>query len=75
VQAILRGDGESGMKIRVVCAKCGGENVMRDTWAKSELEKQEWVLQTVFDHAHCDGEASLEELHSLRRHSRPILLS
>ena len=52
-------------KIKIVCSTCGGENVMRDAWAEWDVERQEWVLQNVFDAAHCedcDGETSLDEV-------------
>jgi hypothetical protein len=51
-------------KITIVCASCGGSNVMRDAWAEWDDSKQEWVLGTVFDAgfcADCDGESRLEE--------------
>ena len=52
-------------KIKIVCAHCGSENVMRDAWAEWDIAKQEWVLQNVFDQgfcADCDSEESLDEI-------------
>lgn len=51
-------------KLRMVCANCGGTNVMRDAWAVWNEDAQDWELGNVFDHAHCDdcgGETSIEE--------------
>ena len=50
--------------IALVCATCGSKDVSRDAWGDWDEEGQQWVLRTVFDHAHyhnCDGETSLEE--------------
>lgn len=52
-------------RVRMVCAYCGGEDVMRDAWAEWDIEKQDWVLRSVFDHTHCescDGDTSLSEV-------------
>lgn len=52
-------------KIKMVCAYCGSDRVMRDAWAEWDVERQEWVLLTVFDYAHCEdcgGETSLSEV-------------
>lgn len=53
------------MKIWIVCAHCGTDEVMRDAWAVWDVEAQEWVLGQVFDAAFCEkceGDASLEEV-------------
>lgn len=56
-------------KIKIVCAECGSENVMRDAYACWNVERQEWELQCVFDQGYCDkcaetgdSEARLEEV-------------
>lgn len=41
-------------KVRMVCATCGSENVVRGLFAEWDIEKQDWVLQNVFDDAMCD---------------------
>jgi len=49
-------------KVDYVCTSCG-EPVLKDAWASWDTEKQEWVLETVFDQAFCstcDGETSAE---------------
>ena len=44
-----------GQKLKMVCDRCGGDNVMRDAWAEWDVEKQEWVLRgEPFDNACCD---------------------
>lgn len=52
------------MPKQMICANCGGENVMRDAWAQWDAESQQWTLSATFDHAHCedcDGAAWIEE--------------
>jgi hypothetical protein len=52
-------------KVQMVCAECGGTNVMRDAWACWNVETQEWELQSTFDNAHCDdcdGETSIDDM-------------
>lgn len=50
-------------KIRKVCSECGGVNVLADAFAEWDEEKQEWVLQDVFDKnsfcTDCDGTVSI----------------
>ena len=51
-------------KARMVCAHCGGTNVMRDAWADWNEDTQDWELGNVYDAAHCDdcdGETRIEE--------------
>lgn len=51
-------------KINIKCKYCGSEDVLRDAWASWDFGKQEWVLNDVFDAAHCntcEGETSLIE--------------
>lgn len=51
--------------IRIVCAKCGGENVSKDALARWCVETQQWEISTTYDKANycddCDGEVHLEE--------------
>lgn len=41
-------------KIKIVCAQCGGENVLRDAYASWDVEAQEWVLSSIYDAFTCD---------------------
>lgn len=46
-----------------VCNRCGSDAVLRDAYAEWDVEKQDWVLQNVFDDAFCEdceGECKLE---------------
>ena len=52
-------------RIKIVCRKCGSDDVRRDAWAEWDTENQEWTLGTVFDQGHCEaceGESSLTEI-------------
>ncbi len=52
------------MKRQMTCAHCGGDNVERDAWASWDIDKQEWVLENVFDYAYCqdcESETSINE--------------
>ena len=54
-----------GKRIAIVCKHCGSDDVSRDAWADWDIKKQQWVLRTAFDYAHChrcDGETSLVEV-------------
>ena len=42
------------MKVTMNCGVCGGTHVFRDAWAEWDDNKQEWVLQNVFDYAYCE---------------------
>ena len=56
---------DGGKRLAIVCHRCGSDEVSRDAWANWDVDKQDWVLGTVFDHAHChrcDGETSLIEV-------------
>lgn len=63
--------------IAIKCKKCGSESVLRDAYAEWDKDKQEWVLQNVFDLAvcesdTCDGEeTSLEEVPILPMPNEP----
>ena len=41
-------------KVMFVCDHCGGKNVFKDAWAEWSIDRQEWVLRSVFDHLYCD---------------------
>jgi hypothetical protein len=52
-------------RIRIICRRCGSDDVRRDAWAEWDEDRQEWVLGTVFDVGHCEkceNESSLEEV-------------
>jgi hypothetical protein len=49
-------------KVKMVCSNCGSDEVVKDAWAEWDTEKQEWILQNVFDDTFCN---SCEESHSL----------
>lgn len=56
---------ETGKRIAIVCGTCGSDEVSRDAWADWDVDKQNWVLGTVFDYGHChkcEGESSLIEV-------------
>jgi hypothetical protein len=42
-----------GKRIAIVCGTCGSDEVSRDAWANWDVHAQDWVLGSVFDHAHC----------------------
>ena len=46
--------------IKIVCGKCGTENVRRDAWAEWDVVAQEWVLGAVYDQGFCEGECEDE---------------
>ena len=53
------------VKVQMICAHCGSDDVMRDAWAEWDVEKQDWVLRSVFDQAYCencDGDTTLSEV-------------
>lgn len=49
--------------VRIVCRKCGSEDVTRDAVVRWSVENQSWSVSGVFDNADCDncGETLLEE--------------
>ncbi len=56
---------KSKAKIKIVCSRCGSDDVRRDAYAAWNVETQGWELSAVFDQGYCEacgGEASLEEL-------------
>jgi hypothetical protein len=52
------------MGIKLVCEKCGSEDVSRDASARWCETTQKWELSAVYDQAFCDacGECSLKEV-------------
>jgi hypothetical protein len=53
-------------KIKMVCSKCGSDNVRLDAYAEWDVDAQEWALCSTMDAAVCEGECedecSLEEV-------------
>lgn len=53
------------MKYNYVCNTCGSDDVVRDAWSAWSPETNQWVIESVFDHAHCnecDGETTLKKV-------------
>lgn len=51
-------------RFRMVCSKCGSEDVSRDAWASWNVDRQEWETSSVFDEAFChdcETETSIEK--------------
>lgn len=40
-------------KLKICCANCGSESVVRDAWAAWDFDRQDWILANVFDEAFC----------------------
>lgn len=60
------------MRIKIVCTICGSDDVRRDAWAEWDLEKQDWILGTVFDAGHCEKceeNSTLGEVEILDNHA------
>ncbi len=52
-------------KVKMVCKTCRSDDVRRDAFAAWDVEEQKWVLDNVFDYAHCcncEDECSIEEM-------------
>ena len=52
------------MKLKMLCAHCGSDDVRRDAWAVWSVEAQSWVLEVAYDDAQCGdcgGETTIEE--------------
>ncbi|ESQ75196.1 hypothetical protein ABAC402_11035 [Asticcacaulis sp. AC402] len=43
------------MAIRIICADCGSDRILKDAYAEWDIETQEWVLSTTFDDNLCDA--------------------
>ena len=41
-------------RVRVVCAECGAENVLRDAYARWDEAAQEWSMSSTQDYTCCD---------------------
>jgi len=54
------------VKLRMVCGKCGSEAVLADAFAEWDYDKQEWVINNVFDKGaycnQCDEATRIEEI-------------
>lgn len=52
-------------KVRMVCASCGGEEVVADAYAVWIEDDQKWSVTQTFEKggycADCDGETRIEE--------------
>ena len=42
------------MKVKIVCSKCGSDNILKDAWTIWDVEQQEWVLHSVYDTVYCE---------------------
>lgn len=42
------------MKLIFKCTRCRSEDVVRDAWASWDYDKQEWVIDNVFDEGFCN---------------------
>ena len=49
-------------KRTVVCVKCGSDDVRLDAFAMWDKEKQEWVLDSVYDTSWCNSCGSEHDL-------------
>jgi hypothetical protein len=50
-------------RVRKVCGTCGSERVTIDAWASWDVDKQDWVLDDIFDNEYChdcEGETRIE---------------
>lgn len=60
----MQGRTEAQARVEMICGNCGSTEFSRDAWGDWDVGAQEWVLRTVFDHAHChncEGETRLVE--------------
>ena len=52
-------------KLRMVCGRCGSEDVLADAFASWNFQLQEWQLDNTFDKGSvcnaCDGECRIIE--------------
>ncbi len=53
-------------RIKMVCTECGSDEVLADAYVQWGVEKQEWIVQNVFEKGDycdsCDGEARYEAI-------------
>ncbi len=57
-----RPETQSAARVEKVCSHCGSADVLRDAYAYWDVDRQEWVLEAVYDDAFCracDGETTL----------------
>lgn len=50
-------------RTKMICQRCGSEDVRHDAWAEWDFDHQEWTLAETFDYAHCnncDGECTID---------------
>ena len=40
-------------KLKICCADCGSESVVREAWAAWDFDRQDWILSNVFDDVFC----------------------
>lgn len=55
-------------RLKMRCKTCKSEDVYRDAWSSWSIEKQEWVLEHVYDDGYCnvcEGETRIEEIRIL----------
>jgi hypothetical protein len=53
------------MKVKYICQTCKSDHVGRDAWVEWDINAQEWVSHSVYDHAtcfECCNETTLEEV-------------
>ena len=52
-------------RVVMVCAKCGGQNVLADAYCSWNVEEQQWEIAGTFDKGalceYCDGPCRIEE--------------
>jgi len=41
-------------KIDIVCSQCGSDSVVKDAFARWDVEEQDWYLSSVYDFTVCD---------------------
>jgi hypothetical protein len=49
-------------KVKKVCSICESDDVVTDGWLKWDIDKQEWVVDDIFDNGYCkscEGEATV----------------
>ncbi len=51
---------------KLVCAKCGSDEVVKDAYAQWNVDKQNWEIQNIFDMSFCEVcecECSIQEVY------------
>lgn len=53
-------------KVKMVCERCGSQEVVADAYAVWDVESQSWELQSTFDKgsycSNCDGECRIKSV-------------